>query len=395
MPRCDVAIVGAGPYGLAAGAHLRAADGLDIRVFGETMSFWEQQMPSGMLLRSPWAASHIGDPGDALTLDRFDAEEATVSSRPLPVGRFVAYGRWFQGRTLPDIDSRRVMLVRRQAGHFRVELEDGETVAAAKVVVAAGIAQFAWRPPEFDALPPELVSHSSVHTSFDAFAGRSVAVVGAGQSAIESAALLHEVGADVEVIARTPEINWLHRSSWLHHIGAMRRLLYAPADVGPAGISWLIAAPRLYRLLPQRQGWPLTLRSIRPAAAAWLYPRVGGVRLTTGTSVRSADAVDGRARLRLDDGSERTVDHLLLATGYRVDAAKYDFLPREIVTALRLVNGHPELDWTLQSAVDGLYFAGAPAAWSFGPLMRFVAGSAFAGRRLVAGILPRRMSRRR
>src|SRR5262249_53976831 len=163
-------------------------------VFGETMSFWERQMPSGMLLRSPWAASHIGDPCDALTLDRFDAEEATVSSRPLPVGRFVAYGRWFQGRTLPDVDTRRGSLGRKEPDHFRVVLEDGEAVAAAKVVVAAGMARFAWRPPEFDGLPRELVSHSSIHTSFDEFAGRSVAVVGAGQSAVESAVLLHEAG---------------------------------------------------------------------------------------------------------------------------------------------------------------------------------------------------------
>src|SRR5213079_230240 len=58
MSACDVAIVGAGPYGLSAAAHLRAANGLDVRVFGEPMSFWERHMPKGMLLRSPLEGSH-------------------------------------------------------------------------------------------------------------------------------------------------------------------------------------------------------------------------------------------------------------------------------------------------------------------------------------------------
>jgi cation diffusion facilitator CzcD-associated flavoprotein CzcO len=50
---CDVAIIGAGPYGLAAAAHLNAANGIDIRVLGRPMSFWDEQMPRGMRLRSP------------------------------------------------------------------------------------------------------------------------------------------------------------------------------------------------------------------------------------------------------------------------------------------------------------------------------------------------------
>jgi FAD-dependent urate hydroxylase len=390
MARCDVAIVGAGPYGLAAGAFLRSADGLDVRVYGETMSFWERQMPTGMLLRSPWTASHIGDPRHSLTLDRFDSEEQASTPRPVPLTRFVAYGRWFQETTLRDIDRRRVSLVTHNGDGFQLSLEDGEAVQARRVVVATGIAPFAWRPPEFATLGRALASHSSEHTDFAPFAGKTVGVIGGGQSALESAALLNEEGAEVEVIARAPDINWLHRSSLLHNTTILRRMLYSGTDVGPAGLSWLIAAPDLYRRLPLRWRWPLTLRSIRPAAAAWLYERTANVRITTGRSVVSAKPEAGRARLELDDGSERSLDHVLLATGYQVDVAKYDFLSREIVSALGLVNGHPELDPGLQSTVHGLHFVGAPAAWAFGPLMRFVAGTAFAGHALVRGILPRK-----
>jgi cation diffusion facilitator CzcD-associated flavoprotein CzcO len=50
MTDTDVAIIGAGPHGLAAAAHLRRA-GVATHIFGEPMSFW-QGMPAGLLLRT-------------------------------------------------------------------------------------------------------------------------------------------------------------------------------------------------------------------------------------------------------------------------------------------------------------------------------------------------------
>jgi hypothetical protein len=357
------------------------------------MSFWEKQMPKGMLMRSPWGALRIGDPKDDLTFGRFDAEEDVTTPRPVPLSRFVAYGKWFQRRALEDIDPRQVSLVTRDGERFRLTLEDGEPLEATHVVVAAGIAPFSWRPPEFDGLDPDLASHSGEHADFSVFSGKSVAVIGAGQSSLESAALLKEAGAEVEVIARIPEINWLTRSSVLHNNAVLRRLLYSKTDVGPAGASWVIAAPDMYRRLPLRWRWPLTLRAVRPGAAAWLYPRVSGVRITTGRSVVSTRPLDGRACLELDDGSRRSVDHVLLATGFRMDVARYGFLSEDIVSALRVANGHPELDGTFQSTVDNLYFVGPSSSWTFGPLLRHVAGTTFAARTLVRGILPGKRSR--
>ena len=69
MVNLDVVIIGAGPYGLGAGAHLRQIKGLEVRVFGEPMWFWKNQMPAGMLLRSSWEASSLWDPRREFTLD--------------------------------------------------------------------------------------------------------------------------------------------------------------------------------------------------------------------------------------------------------------------------------------------------------------------------------------
>jgi hypothetical protein len=383
---CDIAIVGAGPYGLAAAAHLQAADGLEIRVFGEAMSFWEQHMPEGMLLRSPYVACNIADPDRELTLDRFQAEGRVSLPRPLGLGRFVEYGRWFQRRASIPTDQRDVTGVE-QNGNFRVELSDGSAVSARHVVVAAGVKPFAWTPPAFAKLPSALASHSSEHRSFSGFGGRRVAVVGGGQSALESAALLHEAGAEVEVLVRGPRVYFLRRVPWLHRLGPVTRLLFAPAEVGPAGISRLVSAPSWYRRLPRGVQDRFSVRALRPAGAAWLIPRLEHVPIRLATSVVEAREVGDGLELTLGDGSHRSYDHALLATGYRVDIAGYRFLPAKLLEQIDRVQGYPRLSACFASSVPGLYFLGAAAAWSFGPLMRFVAGTEFASPRLTDAIL--------
>jgi cation diffusion facilitator CzcD-associated flavoprotein CzcO len=352
------------------------------------MEFWENQMPEGMLLRSSWDASRISDPHRTMTLDAYQSAHNVRLQAPVPLDGFIKYGHWFQRQIVPDLDQRRVSRVETAPGGFRLTLEDGESLQAKRVVVAGGIAPFAWRPPQFDKLPPSLASHSSDHRDLGRFAGRRVVVVGGGQSAIESAVLLTENGADVEVVMRAPQLRWLRRSNRLHKLpGPARRLLYPPTDVGPPGLNLMVAAPDFFRRLPRRLQTRIAYRSIRPAASGWLMPRSDRVRITTGREVTSATPAGKRLRLVLNDGTERSVNHVLCATGYRVDVARYSFLAPELVRSLRCVNGYPELkDGFESSSVPGLHFLGAPSAWSFGPLMRFVSGTWYTGDKLTRRI---------
>ena len=393
MPTCDVAIVGAGPYGLSAAAHLRAVKGLEVRVFGEPMSFWERHMPVGMLLRSPWAASHLADPNRSLTLEAYQSACGNHLSAPIPLSRFIEYGRWFQHRAVPETEARKVLRIEPGAAGFRVSLDSGEECTARRVVIAAGIVPFAWRAPEFDSVPTQYASHSCDQRDLRHFARRRVAVIGGGQSALESAALLHEAGAEVEVIARQPRIHWLDRSAKLHRLGLVSRLMYHPSDVGPAGVSQLVGRPNLFRRLPRRFQDLLGVRSIRAAGAAWLQPRLRDVPISTGRSVISAAPAGDRVTLKLQDGTERRVDHVLLATGYRVDIARYSFLSEDLLKSIRRIDGFPQLDAGFETSMAGLHFLGAPAAWSFGPLMRFVAGASFASRALTLRIAGRAAQR--
>jgi FAD-dependent urate hydroxylase len=390
MTHCDVVIIGAGPYGLSAAAHLSAIKGLDVRVFGEPMSFWDRNMPIGMYLRSNWTATQLAHPEKSLTLEAYQAATGTHISTPVPLEQFVQYGLWYQRQAVPNLEQRKITRVESNGNGFRVHLADGEVAHTRRVVSAVGINSFAWRPLEFQHLPSNLVSHTSEHRDLRAFAGKAVLVVGSGQSALESAALLHGSGAEVEVVGRSPRIHWLQGglSKALHHgMGRVtRQLLYAPTDVGPAGVSQLMARPEMLMLLPRRLQDKLSRRCIRPAGARWLVERLGDVPITLGRTITSATVAGDRVSVVLNNGSKRTVDHILLGTGYRVDVSKYEFLSPALAQSIQKCDGYPRLKRGLETSVPGLHILGAPAAWSFGPLMRFVSGAGYASRALLKSV---------
>jgi FAD-dependent urate hydroxylase len=382
----EVAIIGAGPYGLAAAAHLRRA-GVDLGIFGEPLSFW-RTMPEGMLLRSNWTATSIAEYRGPLSLDAYVEATGNRFATPVPLERFISYGEWLQQRVAPDLDRRLATRVEADGAAFRLTMDDGDQLLAGRVVVAAGIALFARRPPQLAALPPQYATHTSEHRDLSRFMGKRVLVVGGGQSALEIAALLHEADADIEVLVRKGHLNWLHGGKYHRMFGSLAPLVYAPTDVGPMGLSRLVAVPDLFRRLPRAVQEPLAYRSTRPAGAAWLVSRLQGVPVRLGREVRTARPTNGRLRVELDGGESRVVDHLIYGTGYQVDIGRYPFLSRELANAIRQVNGYPVLGPGLESSVPGLHFLGAPAAWSFGPTMRFMSGSWYACRalrRVIAG----------
>ena len=379
---CQVAIIGAGPYGLSSAAYLKTA-GVEARVFGEPMTFWRNQMPVGMCLRSNWGASHIADPNGELTLDAYCRQNGNHISKPIPLDRFVDYGQWYQRQAVPGLETRHVRSIDRAPRGFKVTMADGEEFIAQRVVVAAGIGAFAAYPPEFANIPRSLASHTSEHNDLRKFKGQRVIVIGAGQSALESAALLKEAGIPVDVIARKPALNWVGLHPKLHHLGIISKALYSKRDVGPAGISRLVAMPHVFRRFPRPFQERTAYRAIRPAVAGWLQARIADIPVTFGRKVVLAQTAGNQLNLRLDDGTERVADHVLLATGFRVDVSRYPFLAPSLTAQLKAVNGFPVLTRGLESSIPGLHFLGKPAAWSFGPLLGFVSGAEFASTELV------------
>lgn len=380
MENCDVAIVGAGPYGLSTASYLQQIKGLETRLFGKPMDFWERCMPARMLLRSHWHATHIADPKNGLSLDNYvSATGNRELGEPIPVSEFIGYGRWFSNHGKLDPDRRNIARLSASAGRFKLTLEDGEICQAKRVVVATGIEPFAYKPSIFDGIPHELACHSSELRDYSVLRDKEVAVIGGGQSALESGAFLHAHGAQVEILVRQPmqacrrsRFGWLGNPAWL-------KLLRGRGDVGPAGISLIIQHPWLFSRLPRHLQTKWDRRAIRLGFSYRLAPELNSGAIRAGISVDQVEVAGQRLRLRLSDDSERLVDYAVLATGYRINVAQCGFWGRGILDGLALVDGYPRLDRGFESSVRGLHFVGAMAAYGFGPLMRFVSGTGFAG----------------
>lgn len=387
-----VAIIGAGPFGLSTAAHLRAR-GIPVRIFGEPMVSWRAHMPAGMLLKSTPVASNIDAPQrghnlvdycDAAGIPRLVTDEDII-----PVETFVAYGEWFKQKLVPELEQVRVVSVdRRGTAGFELKLDSGEQFTARAVVVATGLSGLAQLPPELAAAVPDgptptgPVSHSSQHHDLSRFSGRDLIVVGAGQSALETAALAAEAGANVRVVARGKGSVGFGAPPW-----EQPRL----RPESPFGRAWSLYAisyyPHPYRYLPPQARHFLVRRILGPLGAWWLRDRFEGkVETREVRRVASADVRDGSPVLRVETLGGRTrelsADHVIAATGYRVDIAAMDFLGHALRARLAVSRGTPKLGAGYVSSVPGLYFTGLLTAASYGPVMRFVCGTEFASPRL-------------
>ena len=360
---------------MSVAAHLRARR-LPVVLLGKPMEFWER-MPRGLFLKSPWSASSFSDPDRAFTLDRYIAQAGEPRTEPLPLPFFLQYGRWFQQHAAGDVDPTFVTCLERREDGYRLTLADGRVLVTSRVVLAIGIQEFAHIPDFAREIPGQLASHSHANTDFSIFSGRRVAVIGAGQSGLESAALLREAGAEVELISRQP-VHWVRRR---FADGPARRILYPPSDVGPPGLNWLIAFPPLVHRLPAPARDRLRRRAMRPAGAKWLRARVDGhLPITENASVRNVRRVGERLCIELTDGTVRELDHIMLATGFRPALQAIPFLHPSLRDRLRQAKGYPQLNGWFESSQPGLHIVGGLAGFSFGPLSDFVAGAGVAAR---------------
>jgi thioredoxin reductase len=381
----DVAIVGAGPYGLSLAAHLRAS-GVAFRQFGVPMRLWQTAMPAGMYLKSQGFASNLSDPGGQYTLERYCTEAGLPYASyglPVPLDTFIGYGRWFQDKLCPDLEETLVSRVERHESGFNLTLATAEQVRARRVVIAAGVEHFASVPGVLAGLPSGSCTHSSAHKDLAIFRDSDVLVVGAGQSALETAALLHENGARVQVVARERELAW-NGEPLAPDRPPRQRLREPESGLGSGWGTWFYSNhPELYRHLPGRTRVRRARTALGPAGASWLRSRVEvRIPVLTGQTIRSAGLDDGRVRLTLakpgGPTSELTADHIIAATGYRPDLTRLTFLDRRLAAGIGTLAGSAAVDRQFESTVPGLYFIGPAVAYSFGPVMRFVYGADFA-----------------
>ncbi len=397
---CDVAIIGAGPYGLSVAAHLRAA-GVDFRIFGKPFGTWRDHMPVNMMLKSDGFASNLSAPSEQSTLKSWCDENGVAYANqglPISLDTFLSYGADFQRRYVPEAEDAMVENVAQAGDGFQLALGNGELVSARYVIAAAGISCFPYIPSSLSHLPSHLISHSYDHRTGESYRGRDVVVIGAGASAIDLASMLHDCGATVRIVVRAPfiEYNSIPDPDAETLLYRIRR----PASgIGRGWSSFFCAnAPLLFYRLPE----PLRMRGVashmHPAAGWFMREKIEGrIETLLGRTVAGADAMNHGVLLTLshEDGGREQIacEHVIAATGYRPDARRMRYLGARLRDAIASPRYTPVVSDNFETPVDGLFVAGPAVIDSFGPLMRFMVGAEFVAPRL-SGYLSRRLGAR-
>ncbi|MEO6990177.1 MAG: NAD(P)-binding domain-containing protein [Candidatus Baltobacteraceae bacterium] len=395
MRVADIAVIGAGPYGLSISAHL-IGRGLAVHTFGIPMESWRKNMPAGMFLKSEGFASNLYAPGAGSTLTehcRLHGIEYADIGVPVSLETFCDYGEAFARTFVPQIDPRRVDAIRPwNRGEFEIQLSDGASVRTRIVIVAVGLTYARHVPTPFADLPAAFCAHSSSRRSFDEFSGRDVTVIGGGASAIDTAIGLRASGAQVRILSRH-ELAF-HSPPEVGKRSLFERVRYPWSGLGKNWKARFYADfPNVFYRLPQRTRVRVARTALGPAPGWFTKDAiVGKVDVHSSVVFRRAEVRNGRVALHLEstaDGRSRLLatDFVVAATGYATDLARIPFLT-DVLPFVRLYERAPVLSPNFESSLPGLFFAGASAADSFGPVLRFAFGARFTAERLTSRLSP-------
>jgi cation diffusion facilitator CzcD-associated flavoprotein CzcO len=321
-PALDVLIVGAGQSGIAiASALLRSAVGNVLVVDraprgqeGPWLSYARMHT-----LRSP--KTYTGPDLDLPSLGYQAWHEAVYGAAAWDAldqirrQDWAAYLAWVRDTVGVPVhnDAAVVDIAPAGGGLLAVALAGGEVLFARKVVLATGQdgAGLWWMPDFIAALPDMFRAHAADPIDFDQLRGRRVAVLGAGASAFDNAAMALEAGAaTADVFCRRPEPQVVQPFRWLTFAGFLRHL----SDLDDAW-RWRFMS----HILGLREGFPQATYDRCAVHAAF--------RLRTGAPWTGA-AVTGDAVTVDTPLGPHQADFLICATGVDMDFSRRPELSR-------------------------------------------------------------------
>ena len=380
--RLDIAVIGAGPYGLSVAAHLA---GRNVRTFGAPMETWRTRMPPYMFLRSDWEETSLAAPGNLGSIDRWARVSGEEREEPIPLQKFLRYAEWFRKTFAPEGDPSDVAALERDGDGYRLTTAAGAELAARQVVVAVGAVPFAYAPPPLGEAVGDRVAFATSLQDYEPYRGRRVVVVGGGQGGLESASLAARAGADVELVVRS-SLRWFadrepHKPRGRLH-QRLYRIAYPVVGYGPPPLNRLALHPDAFAALPQGARRRVAARMLRAGGSPWLRQEVErDVHVTEGVAVEEIEQ-NGGVRLRLSDGTVREADTVILAAGFRFSLERLGFLSEALRKRITLDEGRPVLDRWFRSTERRMLFVGFAAEHRFGPVARFIPGTRFTANRV-------------
>ena len=354
----DLLIVGAGPFGLALAAQAQH-DRIEHLVVGKPMEFWRANMPKGMFLRS--ACDWHLDPQNVHTIEAYlhSQNKTPAGVEPLSLDFYLNYAAWFQEQK--RIQALPVYIQRLDRNdHFVATTFDGDVIHAQRVALAPGFKHFAYIPNDLKArLPAGRFQHTAEFVDFSDARDKRYLIIGGRQSAFEWAALLLEAGAAA--------VHLSHR----HASPA-----FAVADwswVNPL-VDNMVENPSWFRRLSQTEKDEVSHRlwaEGRLKVEPWLEARLDDDRVKIWPQTQLESSSENLEET-LTNGEKFKVDHIVFASGYKVDITRLPYLAAgNLLEQIQTFNGFPVLDDHLETSVPGLFITSMPATQDFGPFFGF------------------------
>ncbi len=230
---CDVAVVGAGPAGLAVAVYA-SSEGLRTVVV-EAGPVGGQAATSSMIRNYPGFPQGVS--GSALTSQTFQQA-------------------WSFGATFLFL--REASSLSAHDGHYRLGLSDGTVLSARAVVIATGAAYTRLAVPELEELHGRGVFYGAAVSEAPAMRGRKVFVVGAGNSAGQAAVHLAKWADQVTILVRGQSLAQSMSDYLIRMIGAAPNIdvAYGVQVVGGAGADRLESLVLEDRASGQRRDVP-------------------------------------------------------------------------------------------------------------------------------------------
>jgi thioredoxin reductase len=341
--------------------------GIEYLILGKPMDFWKANMPAGMYLRS--ACDWHLDPAEVHTIEKFLETQGLrpTDAEPLSLDFYLRYAQWFQEQK--EIDAV-PMLVQKldwepsEEFPFCATLENGEAITAKYAVIAVGFKYFKYLPRELtERLPAGRRTHTCDLVDFTNLKRKRVLILGGRQSAFEWAALVSEAGAAEVHVSHRHDSPRFAASDWAWASPLVDAMAESP--------SWFRSLPQEQKDAISHHMWAEGRLKVEP----WLKPRVvkDTIKLWPGTQVVKCDELPGGdVAVKLDDGQTLIVDHIILATGYKVEIGQVPFLAQgNILGKLNIEDGFPVLDEHFQTNLPGLFVTSMAATQDFGPFFAF------------------------
>lgn len=311
----DVAVIGGGQAGMAAAVSLLHL-GINAVIYDQSADGYEGPWATTArmeTLRSPKKLTGPALGFAALTFRAwFEAQFGLAAWEALdkiPRLQWMDYLRWYRKVMALDVrNEHRIEAVLPRADgvvELHVAAPAGKSVVLARRVVLAtgrdGLGG-AYLPPLAQSLPRELWAHSSDVMDYARLAGKRVGVIGAGSSAMDSAATALEAGAErVDLLIRRQELPRINKGKGSGNPGLTSGHLHLPDEW-----KW-----RIRHYVNVQQVPP-------PSSSVQRVAKFANARFIFGAPIQQVELNGKSLQVHTPRGLFE-VDFLIFSTGFRVD----------------------------------------------------------------------------